>query len=101
MSATKEIKGDVTEITLTANIYREDDDYVAECVEIGTVGQGATAAEAINDLRESTELLLEEAPETLNHPPRLHTTLEDGIRDLEQAFDRYTRISTEQFTARP
>jgi len=44
----------------TAILRREEDLYVAECPEIGTVSQGYTVEEAIANLREATELYLEE-----------------------------------------
>ena len=46
----------------SAVIYREEDMYVAECPEVGTVSQGKTVEESISNLRESTELYLEEFP---------------------------------------
>jgi predicted RNase H-like HicB family nuclease len=46
--------------TFTALIYKEDNIYVAECPEIGTVSQGYTIEEAIANLKEATELYLEE-----------------------------------------
>jgi predicted RNase H-like HicB family nuclease len=46
--------------TFTAVIHKEDDIYVAECPEVGTVSQGYTIEEAIANLREATELHLEE-----------------------------------------
>jgi len=51
-----------TALTLTAVIYQEDDLYVAECPEAGTVSQGYTIEEALANLREATELYLEEFP---------------------------------------
>ncbi|MEJ5310990.1 MAG: type II toxin-antitoxin system HicB family antitoxin [Anaerolineae bacterium] len=48
--------------TLTAVIHQEDDLYVAECPEVGTVSQGYTIEEALANLREATELYLEEFP---------------------------------------
>ena len=48
--------------TLTAVIHQEDDLYVAECPEVGTVSQGHTIEEAIANLKEATELYLEEFP---------------------------------------
>ncbi|OPX65346.1 MAG: hypothetical protein A4E34_02629 [Methanoregula sp. PtaU1.Bin006] len=50
--------------TFTAVLHKEDDTYVAECPEIGTVSQGKTVEEAVNNLREATELYLEEFPKT-------------------------------------
>jgi predicted RNase H-like HicB family nuclease len=48
--------------TFTAVLHKEDDLYVAECPEVGTVSQGYTIEEAITNLKESTELYLEEFP---------------------------------------
>ena len=48
--------------TLTAILHKEEDLYVAECPEIGTVSQGFTVEEAISNLKEATELYLEEFP---------------------------------------
>jgi predicted RNase H-like HicB family nuclease len=47
---------------LTAIIRKEEDIYVAECPEVGTVSQGYTIEEAIANLKEATELYLEEFP---------------------------------------
>ena len=47
---------------LTAVLHREGDLYVAECPEIGTVSQGYTIEEAVANLKEATELYLEEFP---------------------------------------
>ncbi len=46
----------------TAVLHREDDWYVAECPEVGTVSQGRTIEEAVANLKEATELYLEEFP---------------------------------------
>jgi predicted RNase H-like HicB family nuclease len=48
--------------TFTAVIHKEDDLYVAECPEVGTVSQGYTIEEAVANLKEATELYLEEVP---------------------------------------
>ena len=48
--------------TFTAVIHKEDDWYIAECPEVGTVSQGHTIEEAIANLQEATELYLEEFP---------------------------------------
>jgi len=48
--------------TFTAVIHRESDLYVATCPEVGTVSQGATIDTAIANLKEATELYLEEFP---------------------------------------
>jgi len=62
----------------TAVIYKEDDLYVAECPQVGTASQGRTVEEAVVNLKEATELYLEEfpLPET---PPPLLTTFEATV----------------------
>jgi len=46
--------------TLTAVSHREEDMYVAECPEVGTVSQGRTIEEAVSNLKEATALYLED-----------------------------------------
>jgi predicted RNase H-like HicB family nuclease len=48
--------------TYTAVVHREDLWYVAECPEVGVVSQGKTIEEAVMNLKEATELYLEEFP---------------------------------------
>jgi predicted RNase H-like HicB family nuclease len=48
--------------TFSAVLHKEDDLYVAECPEVGTASQGYTVEEAIANLKEATELYLEEFP---------------------------------------
>ena len=48
--------------TFTAILHKEDELYVANCPEVGTVSQGPTVEEALANLREATELYLEEFP---------------------------------------
>lgn len=48
--------------TFTAILYKEDDLFVAECPEVGTASQGYTIEEALANLKEATELYLEEFP---------------------------------------
>ena len=52
----------MVKITLAAVLHKEEDLYVAECPEVGTVSQGYTVEEAMANLREATELYLEEFP---------------------------------------
>jgi predicted RNase H-like HicB family nuclease len=52
----------MTKETFTAVIHREDDLYVALCPEVGTASQGKTVEEAVYNLKEATELYLEEFP---------------------------------------
>jgi len=53
----------------TAVIHREEDMYVVECPEVGTVSQGRTVEEAMKNIREATELYLEEFPMKENGKP--------------------------------
>jgi len=48
---------------------------VAECPAVGTVSQGDTVEEALANLREATELFLEECPQPVP-APRPPTTFE-------------------------
>ncbi|MGH9815288.1 MAG: type II toxin-antitoxin system HicB family antitoxin [Candidatus Acidiferrales bacterium] len=48
--------------TFTAVLHREGGLYVAECPEVGTVSQGHSLEEALANLKEATELYLEEFP---------------------------------------
>ncbi len=48
--------------TFTAVLHKEGEFYVADCPEVGTVSQGITVEEAIANLKEATELYLEEFP---------------------------------------
>ena len=59
--------------TFTAVLHKEEDLYVAECPEVGTVSQGVTIEEALTSLKESTELYLEEFPIPETERPLLTT----------------------------
>lgn len=61
--------------TLTAILHWEEDVYVAECPEVGTASQGETVEEALANLKEATELYLEEFP-NFDTSPRIITTFE-------------------------
>jgi predicted RNase H-like HicB family nuclease len=68
----------MTQKTFTAVIHREDGIYVADCPEVGTVSQGKTIDEAIANLKEATELYLEEFPSRqVEHP--IVTTFEAAV----------------------
>lgn len=45
-----------------AVVWKERKYFVAECPEVGTVSQGRTVDDALANLREATELYLEEFP---------------------------------------
>lgn len=46
--------------TLTAVIRKEEEWYIAECPEVGTVSQGHTIEQSLSNLKEATELYLQE-----------------------------------------
>lgn len=59
--------------TLTAIIFKEEYMFVAKCPEVGTVSQGKSMEEAIENLKEATELYLEEFPQNQFNRPILTT----------------------------
>jgi predicted RNase H-like HicB family nuclease len=59
----------MSEMTFTAVIVKDGSFFVAECPEVGTVSQGVTYEEALGNLKEATEIFLEEFPSQVkNHP---------------------------------
>jgi predicted RNase H-like HicB family nuclease len=68
--------------TFTAVLHKEDELYVAECPEVGTVSQGRTIEEAVSNLKEATELYLEEFPRT------------DGERAILTTFEVSTVVTS-------
>lgn len=66
-------EGDMQTRTFTAVLHKENDLYVAECPEIGTVSQGKTIDQALANLKEATELYLEEFPVAETGRPWLTT----------------------------
>ena len=64
--------------TFTAVLHKEDDLYVADCPEVGTASQGSSVEEAVKNLKEATELYLEEFPLRKSHHPIL-TTFEVAV----------------------
>ena len=70
--------------TLTAVLRKEQDLCVAECSEVGTVSQGHSVEEAVANLKEGTELYLEEFPLPDVAPPLLtHFEAESMDRSAE------------------
>jgi predicted RNase H-like HicB family nuclease len=65
--------------TFTAVIHREDDWHVAECPETGTASQGKTMEEALSNLKEATELYLEETETPLVCGRSIITTFEASL----------------------
>ncbi len=66
--------------TFTTVIYKEGNLYVAECPEVGTVSQGYSIDEAIVNLKEATELYIEEFPLPETSKP-IMTTFEAAVND--------------------
>lgn len=67
--------------TFTAIIQKEDKMYVAKCAELGTVSQGKTIEEALKNLKEATELYLEEFPlKKAAHPILTTFEVADGAK---------------------
>lgn len=60
--------------TFTASIHKEDALYVASCIEVGTVSQGSSIEEALANLKEATELYLDEFPAAGKMAPTFLTT---------------------------
>lgn len=48
--------------SFTVIVYKEEDMYIAECPEVGTVDQGETIEQAVEGVKEATRLYLEEFP---------------------------------------
>ena len=60
-------------MVLTAIIHNEEHWFVAECPEVGTASQGTTIEEALANLKEATEVYLEEFPNLSPSHPILTT----------------------------
>lgn len=53
--------------TLTAALHREEDWFIAQCLEVDVASQGHTIDEAIASLAEAVELYLEEVDDPAGH----------------------------------
>lgn len=78
---------DVQRRSLTLNIYEEGSNYIIDCVQFGTVGQGATLTEALSDWAEATDIYLSRLPD-LNTALATtdRTSLVEGAREMEAAY---------------
>ena len=66
-------------IKVTVVVQKEDNWYVAKCLENSVASQGKTIEESIDNLREALELYYEDIiPESLNTPTFV-TTMEVAI----------------------
>ena len=63
----------------TAVIQKEEDWYVARCVENGVASQGGTIEASISNLREALELYYEDSAPKIAQTPSFVTTLEVAI----------------------
>ena len=70
--------------SFTAVVHKEEDMYVAECPEVGTVSQGETLEEAVNNLKEATKLYLEEFP--IEEKERSFITFENFVFRIEKSL---------------
>ena len=73
--------------TFSAVLNKEEGMFVATCPEVGTVSQGETVEEALFNLKEATELYLEEFPVAEKDKPIItvfevlkHAKVEKDIR---------------------
>lgn len=57
--------------TFNAVVVKEEGMFVASCLETGTVSQGRTIKKAIENLKEATELYLEERPSKRLSKPKM------------------------------
>jgi predicted RNase H-like HicB family nuclease len=73
-------------LELNADLYLEGDQYVAECVELGTVSQGDTLQEAVDSLKEAVEGYLQSFPHALEHPKKRTTSYVERVRRMERAY---------------
>jgi predicted RNase H-like HicB family nuclease len=53
--------------TLTAAVHREEDWYVAQCLEVDVASQGHTIDEALANLAEAVGLYLDEVDDPAGH----------------------------------
>jgi predicted RNase H-like HicB family nuclease len=53
--------------TMTAALHREEDWYIAQCLEVDVASQGHTIDEALANLAEAVELYLEEIDDPAGH----------------------------------
>ena len=63
----------------TVVVQKEDDWYVAKCIENGVASQGRTIEDSIANLREAIELYYEDSEPEIILSPAFVTTLEVAI----------------------
>ena len=73
--------------SFTVILHKEENMYISECPEVGTVDQGETIEQAIAGLTEATRLYLEEFPLPKTFP-RLLRALKSVMPKLPQISSR-------------
>jgi len=58
-------RGKSTRQTFTASLWQEDDEWIAQCLEVDVASQGETEQEALDNLKEALELHFEEPVATI------------------------------------
>ena len=66
-------------IKVTVLVQKDDNWYVAKCIENSVASQGKTIEESINNLREALELYYEDTPPPNMNVPTFLTTMEIGL----------------------
>ena len=73
-------------VSLTAVLHKDEDMYVAKCPEVGTASQGKTIDQALTNLKEATELYLEEFPLKDESKPILTVfEVKEGLKQILSA----------------
>jgi len=62
--------------SLTALVFKEENWYVAKCLEVEVASQGKTKKEALKNLKEALELYFEDEKEISFKPPYQDVSLE-------------------------
>lgn len=65
--------------TFTAAVHREDDWYVARCLELDVASQGDTWEAALQNLREAVEVYLEEVSQPMIESTPLVISFQVGM----------------------
>ena len=70
----------MSEVQFTAAITREDDLYVARCLQVEVASQGETLEHALANLGEALELYFEDEPLPANLQPPIIAPIEVTVR---------------------
>lgn len=61
---------------MSALVWKEDEWYVAKCIEVKVTSQGKTKKEALENLKEALELYFEDEPSSVKLPSYSNISLE-------------------------